>query len=101
MAVASDFNPNCHSQSMGFAVALACTGMGMAPRDAITAATHGGALALDRDDRGTLREGALGDLLVLDAPSPVHVPYNFGVNVVDTVLKRGRVVGDGRGGTSR
>jgi imidazolonepropionase len=98
VAVASDFNPNCHSQSMGMAVALACVGMGMAPRDAIDAATRGGALALDRaDDTGTLREGAPGDLVVLDAPSHAHVPYSFGVNRVATVLKEGSVVHDADG----
>ena len=92
VALATDFNPNCYSQSMGVAVALACAGMGMAPAAAVTAATHGGARALDRPDRGTLHEGAVGDLLVLDAPTHVHVPYNFGVNAVDVVLKGGEVV---------
>jgi imidazolonepropionase len=92
VAVASDFNPNCHSQSMQFAVALACVGMGMPPAEAVAAATHGGALALDRPDRGTLREGAPGDLAVVDAPSYVHVPYNFGVNTVTTVFKGGERV---------
>jgi imidazolonepropionase len=98
VAVASDFNPNCHSQSMGMAVALACVGMGMAPRQALEAATRGGALALDRTDgTGTLRAGAPGDLVVLDAPSHVHVPYSFGVNRVATVLKAGAVVHDADG----
>ena len=95
VALATDFNPNCYSQSMGVAVALACAGMGMPPAGAVTAATHGGARALDRPDRGTLHEGAVGDLLVLDAPTHVHVPYNFGVNAVDVVLKRGEVVHGG------
>ena len=98
VAVASDFNPNCHSQSMGMAVALACVGMGMAPRDALDAATRGGALALDRTGgTGTLREGAPGDLVILDAPSHAHVPYSFGVNRVATVLKDGAVVHDAAG----
>jgi imidazolonepropionase len=95
VAVATDFNPNCHSQSMGMALALACVGMGMAPRDAVDAATRGGALALDREDgAGTLTVGAPGDLVVLDAPSHVHVPYSFGVNRVATVVKDGAVVHD-------
>jgi imidazolonepropionase len=98
VAVASDFNPNCHSQSMGTTLALACVGMRMAPRDALDAATRGGALALDREDgTGTLAVGAPGDLAVLDAPSHVHVPYSFGVNRVTTVLKGGSVVHDTAG----
>lgn len=93
IAVATDFNPNCYSQSMEFAIALACVGMGLTPARALVASTRGGALALDREDgTGTLRDGAPGDLVVLDAPSHVHVPYNVGVNTVETVLKEGAVV---------
>jgi len=93
LAVATDFNPNCHSRSMPFAVALACLEMELSPAEAVLAATHGGASALDLDDgRGTLREGAPADLLVLSGPSHVHVPYQFGDDPVDAVLKRGEVV---------
>ncbi|WP_101295183.1 imidazolonepropionase [Halegenticoccus soli] len=93
VAVATDFNPNCYSQNMGFAVSLACVGMRMTPARALVAATRNGALALDREESlGTLREGAAADLLVLDAPSYVHLPYNFAVNAVETVLKGGEVV---------
>ncbi|MFC7227609.1 imidazolonepropionase [Salinirubellus salinus] len=94
VAVASDFNPNCYAPSMPFAVTLACVGMGMAPDEAVLAATNGGASALDRADRGTLREGALGDCVVLAAPSHVHVPYRFGDTPVAAVLKEGVVVRD-------
>ncbi|WP_436909536.1 imidazolonepropionase [Halosimplex marinum] len=92
VAVATDFNPNCHSQSMGFASALACVEMGLTPAEALVATTRNGARALDRPDLGALREGAPADLVVLDAPSHVHVPYSYGVNRVATVLKDGRPV---------
>lgn len=93
IAIATDFNPNCHSASMGFAVALACVGMGMTPAEALLAGTQGGARALDRaGESGTLQEGVAADLAIVDAPSHVHVPYQFGVNTVDTVCKDGEVV---------
>ena len=93
VAVATDFNPNCHSGSMGFAIALACVGMGMAPAEALLAGTRGGARALDRaGEAGTLREGLPADVAIVDAPSHVHVPYNVGVNTVETVLKDGEPV---------
>ena len=93
IAIASDLNPNCYSQSMGFASTLACVGMKLAPREALIGATAGGARALNRlDGLGTLREGAPADLAVVDAPTAVHVPYNFGVNTIETVIKGGRVV---------
>lgn len=88
-AIATDFNPNCHLPSMVATVHFAAHGMGMAPDVAIRAATAAGARAVDRDDRGRLAEGALGDLLVVDVPSHVHLAYTFGVNPVETVLKRG------------
>lgn len=93
IAIASDLNPNCYSQSMGFASTLACVGMGLAPMTALIGATAGGAQALnDTDGVGTLRNGAPADLAVVDAPTAVHVPYNFGVNTIDTVVKGGRIV---------
>ena len=93
VAVATDFNPNCHSGSMGFAIALACVGMRMTPAEALLAGTRGGARALDRaGEAGTLREGMPADVAIVDAPSHVHVPYNVGVNTVETVLKNGEPV---------
>lgn len=94
VAIATDFNPNCYSESMGFATTLACVGMEMTPAEALVAGTRNAATALDLDDdgRGTLQEGAPADLAIVDAPSYVHVPYHFGVNTVETVLKDGQVV---------
>lgn len=95
IAIASDLNPNCYAQSMGFASTLACVGMKLPPMDALIGATAGGARALNRSDGlGTLRDGAPADLAIVDAPTAVHVPYNFGVNTVDTVVKGGEVVHD-------
>ncbi|WP_256301323.1 imidazolonepropionase [Haloarchaeobius salinus] len=90
VAIATDFNPNCHSHSMGFAQSLACVGMGMTPAEALLASTYNAAEALDLPARhGTLREGAPADLVVVDAPSFRHVPYQYGVNLVETVWKDG------------
>lgn len=96
VALASDFNPNCHSPNMGFAVALGCLEMEMTPAESLVAATHGGARALDRAEGGlgTLEPDAPADLCVIDAPTHVHIPYTFGVNLIDTVLKDGEVVAD-------
>ncbi|MFB6361534.1 MAG: imidazolonepropionase, partial [Halobacteriales archaeon] len=100
VAVATDFNPNCHTQAMGFALALACVECGFTPAEALVAGTRNGALALDRRDRGTLQPGDRGDLAVLDAPSHVHIPYSYGVNRVEQVLIEGRPV-HGPGNHSR
>jgi len=90
VAVSTDFNPNCHSQAMGFALALACVECGFTPAEAIVAGTKHGALALDRHDRGALRQGHRGDLMIVDAPTHVHIPYSYGVNRVQEVLIEGQ-----------
>jgi imidazolonepropionase len=93
VALATDFNPNNFSRSQAFTATLACVEMGMTPDEALLGVTRNAALALERDDgTGTLREGAPGDLVVLDAPSHVHVPYRFDGSPADVVLKDGVVV---------
>ena len=93
VALASDFNPNCYAHSMGHAMTLGCVGMRMTPSAALVGATHNAARSINRPNGpGLLEAGAPADLCVLDAPSFVHIPYNFGVNRVETVLKDGEVV---------
>jgi imidazolonepropionase-like amidohydrolase len=52
--------------------------MGMTPAEAVHAATRGGAAALDRDDVGVLAPGRSADLVLLDAPSYLHLAYRPG-----------------------
>jgi imidazolonepropionase len=91
VALASDCNPgSCYTSSMPLCIALAVREMRMAPAEALAAATLGGARALDRDDVGHLRVGAAADLVVLDAPSYLHLAYRPGVPLVREVLVAGR-----------
>ena len=91
VAVATDCNPgSCYTSSMPLCIALAVREMGMSPAEALAAATLGGAAALDRDDVGHLRVGARADLVVLEAPSYLHLAYRPGVPLVREVLVAGR-----------
>ncbi|MGP4115306.1 imidazolonepropionase [Streptomyces sp. 4N509B] len=93
VALASDCNPgSSFTSSLPFCVALAVREMGMTPLEAVTAATLGGARALRREDVGHLTPGARGDLVLLDAPSPVHLAYRPGVPLVHRVWRGGRLV---------
>jgi imidazolonepropionase len=93
VALASDCNPgSCYTSSMPLCVALAVREMGMSPVEAVRAATLGGAEALDRDDVGHLRVGARADLVVLEAPSAIHLAYRPGVPLVREVYVGGRRV---------
>ena len=87
VALASDCNPgSCYTSSMTLCIALAVREMGMTPAEALTAATLGGAAALDRDDVGHLRVGARADLVALDAPSYLHLAYRPGVPLASPVF---------------
>ena len=87
VAIASDCNPgSCFTSSMPFCIALAVREMRMSPAEALWAATAGGAKALWRDDIGMVAVGKKADLVVLDAPSYVHLAYRPGVPLIHRVL---------------
>jgi imidazolonepropionase len=91
VALASDCNPgSSYTSSLPLCVALAVREMGMTPAEAVHAATAGGARALGRDDVGRLVVGARADLVLLDAPSHVHLAYRPGVPLVARTWVAGR-----------
>jgi imidazolonepropionase len=93
VALASDCNPgSCYTSSMPFCIALAVREMKLSPAEALWSATAGGAAALGRDDVGSLLPGRLADLVVLDAPSYVHLAYRPGVPLVTQTWIHGRPV---------
>lgn len=93
VAIATDCNPgSSFTTSMPFCLALAVREMHMTPDEALTAATRGGAAALRRDDIGRIDVGAAADLVVLDAPDPVHLAYRPGVDLIHQVWRCGVLV---------
>lgn len=92
VALACDTNPgSSFTSSMPFCIAIAVRDMGMTPNEALWAATAGGARALRRDDIGIIAAGARADLVLLDAPTHVHLAYRPGVPLVSRVWKDGIV----------
>jgi imidazolonepropionase len=90
VALATDCNPgSSYTSSMPFCIALAVREMRMTPAEALWSATAGGAKALRRTDIGHLGVGARADLIVLDAPSYLHLAYRPGVPLVRAVVVNG------------
>jgi imidazolonepropionase len=96
VALATDFNPgSCMTESVPMILSLACTQMRMLPAEAITAATINAAWAIgEADSVGSLEVDKAADILVADVPDHEHLCYHFGVNLVETVVKAGKVVAE-------
>jgi imidazolonepropionase len=93
VALASDCNPgSSFTTNLPFCIAVAVREMGMTPDEAVWAATAGGARALRRTDVGHLGVGARADVVLLDAPSHVHLAYRPGVPLVAQVWRGGVAV---------
>jgi imidazolonepropionase len=87
VALATDCNPgSSFTSSMSFCIAVAVRDMGMTPAEALWAATAGGAAALRRDDIGVIAEGKRADVVILDAPTYVHLAYRPGVPLIHQVF---------------
>jgi imidazolonepropionase len=94
IALATDLNPGtCYCESMPLIMALACRRMGMTPAETIVASTINAAHAIGLGHEvGSLEVGKKADLLILDTPDYRHLSYRFGSNLVQTVIKAGRIV---------
>jgi imidazolonepropionase len=94
VAVATDLNPGtCHTESMQLMIALACLSMDMRVEEAIAASTLNAAVTIGRSGTiGSLEPGKRTDLLLLEAPSYLHLAYRPGINLVTAVVKDGRIV---------
>ncbi len=94
LAIATDCNPGtAWCESMQFPIALACRYLSLTPAEAIAAATINAAAAIQREEQvGSLDQGKQADLLILDVADYRHLGYRFGSNLVNTVIKKGRVV---------
>jgi len=94
VALASDFNPG---SSMGpnlqLVMTMAVSQMKMSPEEALLGVTLHGAHAMGLEQEvGSLRPGKQCDLLLADVPNWRYLSYCYGVNHVNGVIKRGRLV---------
>ena len=93
IALATDFNPgSSFTTSLPFVCSLACTQLHLSPAEALTAVTVNAAHVLGIADRaGRIAPGCDADLVLLDAPDWRYLAYHLAGDIVETVVKSGRV----------
>jgi len=93
VALATDFNPGTSmTESMQMVMSLGCLNLKMTPAEVIVASTINSAFALNRGEQiGSLEPGKKGDLLIWEVASFKEIPYHYGVNLVQKVIKNGKV----------
>ncbi|NVM38383.1 MAG: imidazolonepropionase [Candidatus Lokiarchaeota archaeon] len=95
IALATDLNPNCWTESMQMIITLACYHMKLSTAEALTAATINSACAIQKQNEiGSLEIGKRADLIVFDIPNHNFLPYHYGVNLVSKVIKNGKILVD-------
>ncbi len=94
IALATDFNPgSAFCESLPIVCSLACTQLGLSPKEALAACTVNAAHVLDRADRkGRLAPGYDADLVLLDAPDWRYLAYHLGGDTISAVVQGGRTV---------
>ena len=96
VALGSDLSPSCWVEDHQLIIALACYMLRISSAEAITASTINAAHAVRMArEIGSIEIGKQADLLVLDAADFRLLGYRIGTNMVNTVLKNGRVIVEG------
>ena len=91
IALATDFNPgSCVTNNLQMVMAIAALKLKLSPNEIWNAVTVNAAKAIDVD-AGTLNAGDKANLVIWHAPNYEYIPYHYGVNHAETVIKDGRV----------
>lgn len=94
IALSTDYNPgSAPCPSLPNAMAIASRYQKLLPAEALNAATINAAFAVGLGSKiGSIETGKQADILILDTKDFRELVYEFGGNIIDTVLKKGRTV---------
>lgn len=94
VALSTDFNPgSCMTENIQMIMSLAVHKMKMSIEETINAVTINAAAALGISDQcGSIEPGKKADMVIFDMSDYRHLIYHFGVNLVEKVIKNGKVI---------
>ena len=94
IALCTDINPgSAPCPSLPLVMALGCRYQHLLPAEALNASTINAAYAIGMGHKvGSIEVGKQADLLIVAAPDYRHLAYQFGGNLVEKVVKRGKVI---------
>ncbi len=94
ISIATDLNPGSSmTESLPLMMTMGCTMFKMIPKEVIQATTLHAAKSMGREKEiGSLEVGKQADILLLDIPNYRYLPYHFGVDHTELVVKKGKVV---------
>ena len=93
VAIATDFNPgSCMTQNMRIIMSLASIKMELSAEEIINAITYNAAYSLRLSDKlGSIECGKQADILVYDYDCYKDLVYNFGMNDLKYIIKKGKI----------
>ena len=95
VALSTDYNPgSAPCPSLPNAMAIACRYQKMLPSEAFNAATINAAFAVASGEKvGSIETGKQADILIFDTKDFREIAYEFGGNLVETIIKKGKIIG--------
>ncbi len=93
VALGTDVSAINMSESMQMMMTIASLQMKMLPAETWSAATINAAHAVEEGKRlGSIEVGKQADIIIMNIPNYRHIPFHYGVNHVETVIKAGKIV---------
>lgn len=94
IAISTDFNPGSSvTENLQLIMSIAALKLKLSPEEIWHAVTVNAAYAIGRGDvAGTIAVGRKADIVLWDAPNYLYIPYHYGVNHTNTVIKNGKVI---------
>lgn len=94
VAISTDYNPgSCPTENLQLIMSFASLITKLTPEQVITGVTINGAASLGIEEEvGSIQEGKYADIAIFDAKNLDYIIYHYGINHIDKVIKKGKLV---------